>query len=106
MVQGNALDALSSSSPEATNSCGTFFSLRYLRGEIAGRAERAEHQQHVVLLDKIARQLQRGPRIGIVVVRNEADLAAVDAAALVDHVEIGGLGLADRAERRERPDTA
>jgi hypothetical protein len=29
-------------------------------GEIAGRAERAEHQQHLVLLDKVARQAQRG----------------------------------------------
>ena len=31
MVQGNALAWLSSSSPEATNSCGIFFSFRYQR---------------------------------------------------------------------------
>ena len=73
------------------------------RGNIAGRAERPEHQMHVVLLDEVAGQLQRGRGIGIVVAGDEADLAAVDAAAIVDHVEIGGLRLADRAEFRERP---
>jgi hypothetical protein len=73
------------------------------RGEIPGRAERAEHEMDVVLLHQIAGQLQCGRRIGIVVAGDEADLASVDAAARIDHVEIGGLRRPDRAEFRERP---
>src|SRR6266571_3775785 len=72
------------------------------RGEIAGRPERPEHQVHVVLLDQTASQIERRHGIGIVVARDEADLAAVDATAIVDHVEISGFRLADRAEFRER----
>ena len=67
-------------------------------GEVSRRSERAEHQQHVVLLDEAARQFQRGRRIGFVVIGDEADLAAVDPAALVDHLEIRRFGFANRAE--------
>ena len=67
-------------------------------GEISRRSERAEHQQHVVLLDEATRPFQRGRRIGFVVIGDEADLAAVDPAALVDHLEIRRFGFSNRAE--------
>jgi hypothetical protein len=60
-------------------------------------------QQDVVFLDKAARQLQGGRRIGFVVLRDEAHLAAVDPAALVDHLEIRGFGFSDRSEDLQTP---
>src|SRR5204862_5990268 len=60
----------------------------FANGKIARRSEGAEHQQHLVFLDKVARQVQRGSRVGFVVVGNETHLAAVDSAALVDQLEI------------------
>ena len=73
------------------------------RRQIARRAERAEHQQHVLLLDQLTCVLGCHPRIGAVVTGDEFDLATVDAAAIIDHVEIGGFGPADRRERSQRP---
>ena len=72
-------------------------------GKVSRRSERAEHHQHVVLLDEAARQLQRGRRIGFVVIGDEAHLAAVDPAALVDHLEIRRLGFSNRAEDLQTP---
>ena len=68
--------------------------------QIAGRAERAEHQQHVVIVDQFAGLRIGQLGIGVVVVGDEPDLAAIDAAALVEHVEIGGFGCGRSWRRR------
>jgi hypothetical protein len=72
------------------------------RRQIARRAERSEHQVHALLLDQFTGVFDRRSRIRAVVARDEPDLAAVDPAAFIDHVEIGGLGPSDRSERRQR----
>src|SRR6185437_686621 len=79
--------------------------LRYLplveklpHGKIAGRSEGAEHQQYVIPLDQPVRQIERGGWIGMIVVGNEPHLAAINSAVVVDHVEVSGFGLADRAK--------
>ena len=71
-------------------------------GGIRRRAERLEQEQHLVLLDQLARHLDRLGRAVAVVVADEGQLAAVDAALIVHHPEIGVDGLADRAVRRRR----
>ena len=68
----------------------------FLDRGVAGRAQRIEDQQHLVGLDQLARLLDGLRRAVAVVIGDEVDLAAVDAAFGVDLVEIGGLGLADR----------
>ena len=59
--------------------------------------QRVEHQKHLVAFDQLAHLLHRLRRAVAVVVTDEVDLAAVDAALVVDHPEIGILGLADDA---------
>ena len=53
-------------------------------------------------LDQLARPLHGVPRVRAVIDGNEFDLAPVDAAAIVDHVEIAGFSPADRRKCRER----
>ena len=84
--------------------------LRHLHGvhvlldrRIGGGAERREDQKHLVALDQLARLLDRLRRAVGVVVGNEVDLAAVDAAIVVDHPHIGAHRLADDAIGRRRP---
>ena len=84
--------------------------LRHLLGvhvfvdrRIGRRAERIEDEQNLVALDELARLLDRLGRAIAVVIADEVDLAAVDAAGVVDHLEIGGLGLADHAISGSRP---
>ena len=72
-------------------------------GKIAGSSERTEHQEDVLLLDQAARKFQRGRRIGFVVMGDEAHLAAVDPATLVDHLKIRRFGLSDRSECFQTP---
>src|SRR5262249_40718678 len=69
---------------------------------VGRRAERIEGREHLILLDELAYHLDGLRRAVAVVPGDEVDLAAVDAALLVDHVEVGGLGLADRAVARSR----
>ena len=83
--------------------------LRHLLGvhvfqdrRVGRRAERLEDQQHLVALDQLARLLDGLRRAIGVVIGDEVDLAAVDAALVVDHPEIGGLRLADHAVGRRR----
>ena len=73
-----------------------------MHGVVGGGAERAEHQQHFVLLDQLAGLLDRLRRRVGVVEGDELDLAAVDAAFGVDLLEIGFLRLADDAEAGDR----
>jgi len=70
---------------------------------IGRRAEALEDQQHLVALHQLARLLNRFRRAEAVVVGNEIDLAAVDAAFGIDLGEIGRLGLADQAVGGQRP---
>ncbi|MHC2391758.1 hypothetical protein ACVIHB_006574 [Bradyrhizobium liaoningense] len=64
---------------------------------LGGRAQRVEDQQHLVAFDELARLFHRfGRRVGVVI-GDEIDLAAVDAAFGVDLAEVGLLGLADHA---------
>ncbi|MGY4300899.1 hypothetical protein ACVWXN_008994 [Bradyrhizobium sp. i1.4.4] len=67
----------------------------FLHGGVRGRADDLEGEQHLVAFDELAHLLDRlRRRIGIVIL-DQIDLAAVDAALIVDHLEVGGLGLAD-----------
>ena len=70
---------------------------------VMGGADRGEDQRDLVALHQPARLLHRLRRRVAVVERDQVDLAAIDAAALVDHLEIADLALAERAERRHRP---
>src|SRR5258708_2062690 len=57
-------------------------------GKVSRGSERTEHQEDVVVLDKSARKVQGGRRIGFVVIRDKVHLTAVDPATLVDHLKI------------------
>ncbi|MET4716920.1 hypothetical protein ABIF63_001026 [Bradyrhizobium japonicum] len=74
----------------------------FLDGRVHRRADDLEGQQHLVALDELA-DLLHGlrRRIGVVIL-DQIDLATIDAALVVDHLEIGGLGLADRRIGRRR----
>jgi len=75
----------------------------FLHRDVRRGADRGEHRQHLVLLDQFAGLLDRlGRRVGVVQT-DEFDLAAVDAALVVEHLEIGGLGTRDGAVGRSRP---
>jgi len=69
---------------------------------VMGGADRGEDQRDLVAFDQPSRLLYRLRRRVAVVERDQIDLAAVDAAALVDHLEIADLALAERAEGRDR----
>jgi hypothetical protein len=70
---------------------------------VVGGADRGEDQRDLVALHQPSRLLRGFRRRIAVIQRNQIDLAAVDAAALIDHPEIADLALAERAERRYRP---
>ena len=57
--------------------------------QIRRRAERLEHHQHLVFFDQLAHGLDGLWRAITVVAADEVDLAAVDAALVVDHREVG-----------------
>ena len=69
-------------------------------GYVGRRAERAEHQQYLVLLDQLPHLLDSLRRAVDVIAADEIYLAAVDATLRVDHVEVRALGLADNAVGR------
>ncbi len=72
-------------------------------GAVYGRrAERIEYEKNLVFLDQLAHHFDGLRRAVTVVAANEVDLAAVDAALLVDHGEVGRLRLADDAVGRGR----
>src|SRR5690349_6169601 len=70
---------------------------------IGGRAERAEDRQHLLLLDELAYLLHGARRTVPVIEADELDLAAVDAATLVDHAKESDLRLAVRPISRSGP---
>ncbi len=65
-------------------------------------AQRVEQAEHLVLLDELARHLDRLGRRVAVIERDEVDLAAVDAAGVVDHLPEDLVSLADHAIGRRR----
>ena len=65
-------------------------------------AERVEQECDLFILDQSPHLLDRLRRTVAVVEADEIDLAAVDPALFVDHLEIGGLGAADDAIGRGR----
>ena len=71
------------------------------RGVMRG-ADRGKDQRHLVALHQPPRLLHGFRRRVAVIQRNQIDLAPVDAATLVDHLEIPDLALAERAERGHR----
>jgi len=56
-----------------------------------------EGEGHLLLLDQAPDLLHRLGRAVAVIERDQVDLAAVDAALLIDHLEEGGFRLADGA---------
>ena len=74
----------------------------FLHGGVHRRADDLEGEQHLVALDQLADLLDRfRRRIGVVIL-DQVDLAAVHAALIVDHLEIGSLRLADGGVSRRR----
>jgi hypothetical protein len=65
-----------------------------------GRAERAEHQGHPVLLDQAAGMLHGLGWAVAVVEGDEGEPSAVDAAIVIQHFDVGRLGLAHLRQRR------
>src|SRR5438874_13283633 len=69
-------------------------------GADAGSTERAEQEGYFIALDKLPGLLHRLGRAVSIVVGDEIDLAAVDAASIVDRIDIGDQSLPGIAERR------
>ncbi|MNZ90010.1 hypothetical protein D3C78_1089590 [compost metagenome] len=74
-----------------------------LDGRVGRRAQVAVDRQHFVLLDQPAHGLGGARRRVLVVIGDQLDLAPADAAALVEHGEIGLVDLAQNAVGRARP---
>ena len=90
MVQGKCCGSENIAAPVATNNCGILLSFRYCRiATLRRRAEAVEHEGDLLLLDEAARLLDGLRRAVAVVEADQIDLAAVHAALLVDHLEIG-----------------
>ncbi len=71
-----------------------------MHGGLRRGAERAIERQHLLLLDQPARRLDAFRRAVGVVHGEEFDLAPVDAALLVQHLEIGFADAAEHAVER------
>ena len=72
----------------------------FVHGGLRRGAERAEQRQHLFLLDQPPRRLDAFRRAVGVVHGEELDLAAVDAALFVQHLEIGFADPAEHAVER------
>lgn len=66
-------------------------------GKAGRRTERHEDHEDIVALDQPPRLLDRLRRAGAIVGDNELDLSAIDAALIVDHLEVGERALRDHA---------
>lgn len=71
-----------------------------MNGGVRCGAHGIENQEHLVTLDQSLSLLDRLGRRVTVVIRKEYDLAVVDAALLIDLLEVSPLGLRDHAEGR------
>jgi hypothetical protein len=66
--------------------------------ELRGRANRPESKGDMLHFDKLARLVPGSPRHEAVVDADQVDLAAIDAALIVDHLHVGLLGQTERRE--------
>jgi hypothetical protein len=74
----------------------------FLDGGVRRRADDLESEQDLVALDEFAHLFDGFRwRIGVVIL-DQIELAALDAALFVDHLEIGSLRLADAGVGRRR----
>ena len=81
MVHGKFFGSFHLVAPVATNSCGTFFWFMYFWiAVLVGVPSELKIEKHLVALDQLARLLDRLRRAVAVVIGDEVDLAAVDAA--------------------------
>ena len=64
-------------------------------GEIVSGSDGAEDQQDLILFDELTGERRALGGVGSVVHADESDFAAVDSAAIVDHLEVGGFGAGD-----------
>ena len=86
--------------PETSAIVGTPFASRYFAvGVISRRAELAEYERDLVAVDELADVLHRLRRTVGIVHRDVVDLAAIDAAAVVDQLNVGKNALADEPDR-------
>ena len=93
MVQGKFFGSPHLVAPVLTKMCGTFLAFTYLWiAVLVGVPSVPDEEQHLFLLDQLAHLLDRAWRTVAVVQADEVDLAAVDPALIVDHLEVGGLG--------------
>src|SRR4051794_21403254 len=100
MVQGKFFGSFHLVAPVATNRCGTFFAFTYFWIALFEAVPSAEQKQHFIALDQLARLLNGFGRTVGIVIRDEIDLAAIDAAIVVYFSEYGRHRLADRAVGR------
>ena len=98
MVHGKFFGSFHLVAPVATNSCGTFLVFMYFWiAEFGGVPSELKTNSTSSLSTSLrACSTVFGGLIGVVIA-DEVDLAAVDAAVVVDLLEIGGFGLADHA---------
>ena len=99
MVQGKFFGSFHLVAPLTTNKCGTFLSVQiFLNSAVRCSAKDGKHRQHLVILHELASLLDGlGWTIGVIV-GDVVDLAAIDAALLIYHLEEAGLYLADAAK--------
>ena len=105
IVHGKRFGCAHSSSPDATKSCGILFLIEIgSRRQISRRAERSEHQQARFSFSTKSRVCSAAVFGFELSSRgNELYLSSVDAAAFVDHVEIGGFALPIAANAANGP---
>src|SRR5215831_10071471 len=104
MVQGKRFGSFHLAAPLPTKSCGTFLAFIYRWiAALMRRSQRTENKQDLVTFNELARLLHCLVRAVGVVIADEVDPAAVDAALGVDLVEVGGIAAAEFAKGRGRP---
>src|SRR5260370_26709859 len=103
-VQGKFCGSAKRRPPAETKMCGTLAPFRYFLDRDIGRgADGTDIGQYAVILDQFSGLFDRLRRTEGVVERDQVDLATVDAAGLVDHLEVAGHHAAVAGERRRRP---
>src|SRR5213596_1141426 len=102
MVHGKFRGSPHFVAPVATNRCGTFCSFRYLWIALFVGVPSVWNTNATWSCSTSRRTISTVFGAVAVVERDEVDLAAVDPALVVDLLEVGGQGLADRAVRGGR----
>src|SRR4051812_18825174 len=98
MVHGKFLGSPHFAAPVLMKMCGTFLALMYLWiAVLVGVPRVPGEQQHLLFFDQLAHLLDGTRRAVPVIEADEVDLAAIDAAAFVHHVEVGSFRASDHA---------